>query len=83
MIEIENDMLNVMIGKPLVKNNICSKCKIFKVEIKELNKFLQGFTSSKQKLKNILGNQKNFQNQNGLGFRQYNQRKVNRNNLIT
>ena len=49
MIEIENDMLNVMIEKPLVENNISSECKIFKAKIKELNEVLQGFTSSKEK----------------------------------
>ena len=28
-------------------------------------------------MKNIFGNQRNFKKRNGLGFRQYNQRKVN------
>ena len=30
-VKIENDMLNVMIKKPLVENNICRKCKIYKL----------------------------------------------------
>ena len=77
-------MLNVMIEKPLAENNICSNCEIYEAEIKDLNKVLQGFTSSKQKLKNMLENQKNFQNQNGLGCKQYNKKKrSNTNNLIT
>ena len=56
MIKVENVLLNVMIKKPLVENNICNKCKIYEAKIKDL----QSFTSSKQKLNNILGNQKNF-----------------------
>ena len=77
MIKIENDMLNIMIEKPLVENNICNKCKIYEAEIKDSSNVWQAFTSSIQKLKNMLENQKNFQNQNGWGFKQYNQRKVN------
>ena len=39
MINLENDMLNVIIEKPLVENYSCNKCKDYKNEIKFQIKF--------------------------------------------
>ena len=40
-----------------------------------MNKALKGFTSSNNRLDNILGNQKRFQNKKGLGFKQHTNKK--------
>lgn len=56
MIMIENDMLSVMTKKPLVEFYNYNKCKVFKAKIRNLNKILQCFATSKNKLTNILGN---------------------------
>ena len=40
MIKIENDMLSVMIEKQSFENYYCNKCKILKVEVRNLNKVL-------------------------------------------
>ena len=71
MIRIENDMLSVMTKKQLFESYYYSKCKVLEVEIWNLNKVLQGFAASKNKLTNIIGNQKDFSNKYGLGFRKH------------
>ena len=53
-------MLNVMIEKNLVENYSCSKCKVYEVKIKYLNKVLQGFTLSNKKINKYNWKSKEF-----------------------
>ena len=55
-------MLNVIIVKPSFEFYKCSRGKASEAKIRDLNEVLQGFTTSRNKLTNIFGNQNNFSN---------------------
>ena len=95
LIERENSILGITIEQPLIENKIYNPCEIYKVKINDLTKALQGLiindltlalqglTNSKQRPKNILENQKSFQNKKGLGFEPQKQRKSNKRYLAS
>ena len=62
----------------IFKDYYYSKYKVLKVKVKILNNALQRLVASKDRLTNIIGNQKNFSNKYGLGFRKHNQMNFNK-----
>ena len=62
-IEKENNDLNILHKKLFVASKTCSQCETYKAKINELNKALEGSTSSMKRLNSILGNQKRSHNQ--------------------
>ena len=68
-------MLSVISKKQSFEFYNCRRCKVFESKIRNINKVLQVFVASKNRLTNIIGNQKYFSNKHGLGFRKYNQKR--------